>query len=201
MNEILPRTPWWRWYVVIDCCVKHCTWPGLTQHAQRGVAMVSLSSLSVGRLTKPSRLRSARSRNGSARERGFLGPRQFRTPFSGQLLHPAVIHIGDRHDPLATHASVTGDLIIRRGEVVGQDRPACNHRIGGVSIIVRIIVQNDQPVCELAGHIGVVPAIRYIVFCAKLNSMASRITGEDFHNLVSARIDNSDGSTQGIPLD
>ena len=101
-----------------------------------------------------------------------------------QLLHPAVIDIGYRLHTLGTHPPVADDLVILWNIVIRQHHRTCNDRIVRVAVVVRIIVQHNQPVGELAGDIGIVSSA---LLSAKVHAMAARIAGNAPYDFI-ARI-------------
>src|SRR5262247_155695 len=75
-----------------------------------------------------------------------------------EFLYPAVIHVGNRQYSLTTMTFVPDDFIVLRNVVVRQHHCTGNHCIIYIAVVVRIIVQHNQTVGELAGDIGIVSA-------------------------------------------
>ena len=94
-----------------------------------------------------------------------------------RLLYPAVIHIGNRKNAMSANGVISRNGVIRLHSIVGQYYPtaiegAGSNRLTEVhyasirlirgqtenTVIVRIAIQDDQAIRELAGAIGVTPS-------------------------------------------
>ncbi len=103
---------------------------------------------------------------------------------------------------MSTHAFVAVDCVIARCGVVSQHHPAGNHGVVDVAVVVWIVIQDDQPVGELAGDIGIVSAT---LLGTKVHPVTTRIAGDALDErafpAIRSGIDDGDRRGQGVSGD